>query len=83
MSPLPAVAAQGRSGVRHYQGPPVPYGGVVVFDNLPRERLRFTFDNTAWRLIIKPNPDGSKKVILNSLKQGYQTYCDLSWQMIE
>jgi len=81
--PVSDATAQGRSGVRHYQGPPVPYGGVVVFDNLPKERLRFTFDNTAWRLIIKPNPDGSKKVILNSLKQGYQTYCDLSWERIE
>jgi hypothetical protein len=83
MSPLPAATAQARSGVRHYQGPPVPYGSVVIFDNLPRERLKFTFDNTAWRLIIKPNPDGSKKVILNSLKQGYQTTCDLSWEKIE
>ncbi len=83
MSPLPVATAPGRSGARHYQGPPVAYGGVVVFDNLPRERLKFTFDSTAWRLIIKPNPDGSKKVILNSLKQGYQTSCDLGWEMIE
>src|SRR5208282_1968486 len=43
MSPLPAQPAPPHSGVRHYQGPPVPYGGVVVFDNLPKARLKFTF----------------------------------------
>jgi hypothetical protein len=72
-----------RSGVLHYTGQPVPYGGVVVFDNLPRERLKFTFDRTAWQLILKPNPDGTKKAILNSLRQGYQTSCDLGWQIVE
>ena len=61
----------------------MPYGGVVVFNNLPKARLRFTFDGAAWRLIIKPNPDGTKKVILNSLKQGYQTSCDLGWEIAD
>jgi hypothetical protein len=76
-------AAQARSGVRYYQGPPVPYGGTVVFDNLPKARLKFTFDHAAWQLILKTNPDGTKKAILNSLKQGYQTNCDLGWEIIE
>jgi rubredoxin len=83
LTPIPAGSQLARSGVRHYQGPPVPYGGVVVFDNLPKARLRFTFDGAAWRLIIKPNPDGTKKVILNSLKQGYQTSCDLGWEIAD
>jgi hypothetical protein len=85
--PPPVVAlpqvAQGRSGVRHYNGPPVAHGGTVVFDNLPKARLKFTFDHTAWQLTIKPNPDGTKKVTLNSLAQGYQPRCDLGWEIVE
>jgi hypothetical protein len=82
-TPMPVAPAQSRSGVRHYQGPPVPFGGLVVFDNLPKARLKFTFDGTAWRLILKLNPDGTKKVTLSSLKQGYQTSCDLGWEIAE
>ena len=33
----------------HYQGQTVQYGAKVVFDNLPKEQLRFTFDRSAWR----------------------------------
>ena len=79
----PPQIAQGRSGVRHYNGPPVAHGGTVVFDNLPKARLKFTFDHTAWQLTIKPNPDGTKKVTLSSLAQGYQTSCDLGWEIVE
>ncbi len=80
---LSAQPAQLRSGVLHYQGPPVPRGGTVVFDNLPKTRLKFVFDHAAWQLIIKPNPDGTKRVILISQMQGYQTNCDLSWEVVE
>lgn len=81
-SPSPPPA-QARSGVLHYLGPPVPYGGKVVFDNLPDVRLQFKYDNTAWALIIKHNPDGTKWVTLISLKHGYQMNCDLGWEIIE
>jgi hypothetical protein len=82
-APQPIQNVTGRSGIEHYQGPPVPYGGQVVFRNLPKARLKFSFDNTSWRLTIKPNPDGTKNVILTSTQQGTQTNCDLGWQVIE
>ena len=80
---LPVQAAPARSGVRHYEGPPIPHGGTVVFDNLPKARLKFNFNHAAWQLIIKPNPDGTKKVTLISLAQGYQSSCDLGWEVVE
>ena len=79
----PPPAQQPATGMLHYQGPPVPYGGTVVFDNLPKARLKFSFDATAWRMVIRINPDGTQKVILSSLKQGFQTTCDLGWQIID
>jgi hypothetical protein len=78
----PPPAQQPETGTLHYQGPPVPYGGTVVFDNLPKARLKFSFDATAWRMVIKINPDGTKKVTLTSLKQGFQSTCDLGWEVI-
>ena len=81
--PPPLPSAQGRSGVRRYQGPPVPHGGLVVFDNLPKARLRFTFDRAAWELILKTNPDGTKKAILISQAQGNQSRCELGWELID
>jgi hypothetical protein len=71
-----------RSGVRHFQGS-VPHNGFVVFDNLPKARLKFNFDRQAWTLTIKPNPDGTKRVTLISQMPGYQTSCDLGWEIIE
>jgi hypothetical protein len=79
----PPPAQQPVTGMLHYQGPPVPYGGTVVFDNLPKARLKFSFDATAWRMVIRINPDGTKKVILSSLKQGFQSTCDLGWQIVD
>jgi hypothetical protein len=78
--PTPAVPL---SGALHYQGPPVPYNGTVVFDHLPHARLKFSFDREAWTLTIKPNPDGTKRVTLISQKQGYQENCDLGWEIVE
>ena len=78
----PAQPRPAQQGILHYQGPPVPYGGTVVFDNLPKLRLKFSFDGTAWRMVIRINPDGTKKVILSSLKQGYQSICDLGWEIV-
>jgi hypothetical protein len=81
-APAPQLS-QGRSGIRHYEGPPVPHGGTVVFDNLPKARLKFTFDNSLWQITIKPNPDGTKKVIMISRAQGSQSSCDLGWEIVE
>ena len=75
--------AQAHAGVLHYYGPPVAFGGQVVFDNLPKERLRFTYDRSGWQLTIKINPDGTKWVTLTSLKQEYQTSCHLGWEIVE
>jgi hypothetical protein len=82
-TPLPWQTEQARSGVLHYQGPPVPHGGMVVFDKLPKARLKFTFDRTVWQLLIKLNPDGTKKVTLISLARGDQSSCDLGWEILE
>lgn len=81
-TPAPTPAAP-RSGTLHYQGPPVPYNGVVVFDHLPQARLKFAFNRQVWSLTLKPNPDGTKKATLTSLVPGYQTSCDLGWEIIE
>jgi hypothetical protein len=72
-----------RSGMLHYNGNSVPYGGTVTFDDLPKERLKFSYDKTAWRIIVRLNADGTKKVILNSIKPGLQTSCNLGWQVVE
>jgi TPR repeat protein len=83
LTELQAVPAQARSGVLHYHGSPVALGGKVVFDNLPNERLRFTYDRSGWQVTIKINPDGTKWVTLTSLKQGLQTSCDLGWEVVK
>jgi len=79
----PPPGHQPATGMLHYQGPPVPYGGTVVFDNLPKARLKFSFDGTAWRMVIQINPDGTKKLTLSSLKQGFQSTCDVGWQIVD
>jgi hypothetical protein len=61
----------------------VPHNGTVIFDHLPKERLRFSFDRQAWLLTLKLNPDGTKKVTMTSLQQGYQTSCNLGWEIAE
>jgi cytoskeletal protein RodZ len=84
--PVPApvqISAEVRSGALHYHGPPVPLNGEVVYDNLPKARLRFRFDRQAWNLTIKLNPDGTKRVTLISQKPELQTSCDLGWEMID
>ena len=75
--------AEVRSGVLHYLGPPVPFGGLVVFDNLPKARLKFSFDHAAWQPTIKINADGTKKITLISLIHGLQTRCDVGWEISE
>jgi len=81
--PIPPAPAVQRSGIMHYQGPPVPYNGAAVFDHLPPARLKFSYDRQGWALTIKSNPDGTKRVTLTSLKPGYQANCDLGWEIVE
>jgi hypothetical protein len=72
-----------RKGVLHYAGAPVSFGGTVVFGNLPKDRLRFTFDRGAWQPLIRKNPDGTQTLTLRSIKQESQTTCDVSWEISE
>ena len=80
---VPPTSVAPRSGLLHYQGPPVPFNGSVVFDHLPQARLKFNFDRQAWTLTIKGNPDGTKRVTMISQKAGYQANCDLGWEVAE
>jgi hypothetical protein len=82
-APTIPQSAGSHSGTLQYHGDPVPYGGSVTFDHLPKVRLKFLYDTTSWRMIIRLNPDGTKKVILNSIKPGLQTNCDLGWQVVD
>jgi len=77
------VPAAPTSGMLHYSGPPVPYGGTVVFINLPGDRLSFVFDHQSWQPLISRQPDGTQKLTLRSLKQGEQTQCDVEWKVIK
>jgi hypothetical protein len=81
VSPAPPTNPQ--SGVLHYVGPPVPFNGTVEFDNLPGERLKFSFDTSLWQLLIQKQPNGLKKLILRSKKQDVQTTCDGTWEIVK
>jgi hypothetical protein len=70
------------SGMLHYSGPPVGYGGTVVFSNLPGERLRFTFDQQSWQPLIAHLSDGTQKLTLLSLKKENQVQCDVHWEIV-
>jgi hypothetical protein len=85
--PVPRVVqtppGKAKSGTLHYQGQPVPSGGVVTFENLPKGHLKYTFDRSSWRLTLTNNPDGTRKAVqLTSIRPGFQTNCDLSWEIV-
>jgi hypothetical protein len=82
VSPPPAPAVP-QSGVLHYSGPPIPFNGTVEFPDLPAERLKFSFDTSLWQLLIEKQPNGLKKLILRSKKQGSQTTCDGTWEIVK
>jgi cytoskeletal protein RodZ len=71
------------SGVLHYSGPPVRYGGTVVFSNLPAGRLKFSFDKQSWQPLISHQPDGTQKLILRSIKNEDQSQCDVRWELLQ
>jgi uncharacterized protein len=78
-----APPSEPSSGILHYTGPPVPFGGTVVFTSLSGDRLSFIFDHQAWQPLISRQPDGTQKLTLRSLKQGNQTQCDVEWKVIK
>lgn len=70
-----------RAGDLHYAGPPVHFGGVIVFQHLPAGRLRFIFDHQAWQPLISREPDRSQTLTLRSLRQFDQMECDVHWEL--
>jgi len=78
-----AAPAQPRNGMLQYSGPPVAFGGTVVFSNLPKERLRFSFDRDGWQPMIHRNADGSQTLTLRSIKREIQTRCEVGWEVSE
>jgi hypothetical protein len=78
--------AQSNTGVLHYHGPPVPTGGKVVFDlpNVALEHLRLAYDRSKWeRVMMRNRDDTGWVVVLTSDQLGYQTRCDLTWEIVE
>lgn len=59
----------------------VPQNGTMVFNDLPADRLHFTFDHDAWQPTIQLQPDGRKTLVMRSLKPGIQTHCHVRWEI--
>jgi hypothetical protein len=83
-SPLapPAEASKPTSGVLCNWPVEVPQNGEVKFRNLPSDRLKFTFDHDAWLPRIQREPDGTQTLIMQSIKPGIQTMCDIRWEVV-
>ena len=81
MPPAPEAPAPARSGTLYYTGPPVPFGGTVVFSGLPAGRLRFVFDHQSWQPLISHQSDGTQTLTLRSLRLGEQAKCDVQWEL--
>jgi hypothetical protein len=60
----------------------VPQYGQLVFENLPGDRLKFTFDHGAWQPIIRRQPNGKQTLVMRSLKTGIQTKCEMRWEIV-
>ena len=58
----------------------VPQYGELVFKNLPGDRLKFTFDHDAWRPTVRRQPDGMQTLVMQSIRPGIQTKCDITWE---
>jgi hypothetical protein len=79
----PVESAKPTSGVLCNWPVEVPQNGEVKFRNLPSDRLRFTFDHDAWMPLIRREPDGTRTLIMRSLKPGVQTMCDIRWEVVQ
>jgi hypothetical protein len=78
--PAPPPTRQ-TSGVLH-AAVEVAQNGEVVFENLPGERLKFTFDHSLWKPTISHQANGTQTLVMRSLKAGIQTTCDVRWEII-
>lgn len=81
-SPLASLPAPPTSGVLSYNGPPVPYGGVISFRNLRGGRLRFVYDHMSWQALVSRQPDGTQTLTLRSIKHADQSQCVVQWEVI-
>ncbi len=79
--PAPPVATmKPTSGVLCNGTIDVPQYGELVFKNLPGDRLKFTFDHDAWRPTVRRQPDGMQTLVMQSIRPGIQTKCDITWE---
>jgi class 3 adenylate cyclase len=78
----PATRASPTSGVLHATIASMQHGDVV-FNNLPGGRLKFTFDRDAWQATIRRQPNGTRTLVMHSLKPGSQTACDVGWNVVQ
>ena len=79
----PVEAAKPTSGVLCNGTVEVQQNGELTFPNLPSEQLRFIYDHDAWRPTIRKEQDGTKTLIMRSIKPGIQTKCDVRWEVIQ
>jgi len=79
----PVEAARPTSGVLCNWPVAIPHNGEVKFRNLPSDRLKFTFDHVAWLPRIQREPDGTQTLIMQSIKPGVQTMCDIRWEVVQ
>ena len=82
-APAPPVPTATTSGMLCNGPVQVPKGGELTFRNLPGDRLRFTFDHDAWLPLIRREPDGTRTLIMRSIKPGIQTKCDIRWEVVQ
>ncbi len=57
--------------------------GDAVFENLPADRLKFTFDHDAWQATTHRQPNGTKTLVMHSLKPGSRISCDVRWEIVQ
>jgi outer membrane biosynthesis protein TonB len=81
-APPPPVAEKPTSGSLHAAVEVAQYG-EVVFEGLPNDRLRLSFDHDAWQPTIHRQPNGTQTLIMRSLKQGIQRSCDVKWEIVK
>ena len=80
---LPVDVAKPTSGVLCSGIIGVPQKGELTFNNLPGDRLKFTFDHDAWSASIHRQPDGTQTLVMRSIKPGIQTKCDMRWEIAQ
>jgi hypothetical protein len=77
----PAIAASPTSGILCNGTVSVPQSGRLVFENLPGDRLKFTFDHEAWSATTRRQTDGKQTLAMHSLKPGPLADCHIRWEI--